>query len=38
VIATPHLGASTDAAQRRAGIEAAEIMIRALESESTLQA
>jgi D-3-phosphoglycerate dehydrogenase len=30
VIATPHLGASTDAAQRRAGLEAAEIMIAAL--------
>lgn len=30
VIATPHLGASTDAAQRRAGLEAAEIMIEAL--------
>jgi D-3-phosphoglycerate dehydrogenase len=30
VIATPHLGASTAEAQRRAGQEAAEIMIRAL--------
>ena len=30
VIATPHLGASTDAAQRRAGMEAAEIVIAAL--------
>lgn len=32
VIATPHLGASTAEAQRRAGIEAAKIMIRALAS------
>jgi D-3-phosphoglycerate dehydrogenase len=31
VIATPHLGAATAEAQRRAGTEAAEIMIRALE-------
>ena len=30
VIATPHLGASTAEAQRRAGLEAAEIMIAAL--------
>jgi D-3-phosphoglycerate dehydrogenase len=30
VIATPHVGASTAEAQRRAGLEAAEIMIRAL--------
>ena len=30
VIATPHLGASTVEAQRRAGLEAAEIMIAAL--------
>ena len=30
VIATPHLGASTSEAQRRAGLEAAEIMIRTL--------
>jgi phosphoglycerate dehydrogenase-like enzyme len=30
VIATPHLGAATAEAQRRAGMEAAEIMIRAL--------
>jgi D-3-phosphoglycerate dehydrogenase len=30
VIATPHLGASTVEAQRRAGLEAAEIMIREL--------
>ena len=30
VIATPHLGASTAEAQRRAGLEAAEIMIQAL--------
>jgi D-3-phosphoglycerate dehydrogenase len=30
VIATPHLGASTAEAQRRAGVEAAEIMIRTL--------
>lgn len=30
VIGTPHLGASTAEAQRRAGTEAAEIMIRAL--------
>lgn len=34
VIATPHLGAATAEAQRRAGMEAAEIMIRALKSES----
>jgi len=32
VLATPHLGASTAEAQRRAGIEAAEIMIEALAS------
>ena len=32
VIATPHLGASTAEAQRRAGLEAAEIMIEALAS------
>jgi D-3-phosphoglycerate dehydrogenase len=32
VIATPHLGASTVEAQRRAGLEAAEIMIEALAS------
>jgi len=32
VIATPHLGASTAEAQRRAGLEAAEIMIQALAS------
>jgi D-3-phosphoglycerate dehydrogenase len=30
VIATPHLGASTDEAQRRAGLEAAEIVIEVL--------
>jgi phosphoglycerate dehydrogenase-like enzyme len=30
VIATPHLGASTAEAQRRAGLEAAELMIQAL--------
>ena len=30
VLATPHLGASTAEAQRRAGLEAAEIMIEAL--------
>jgi D-3-phosphoglycerate dehydrogenase len=34
VIATPHLGAATAEAQRRAGMEAAEIMIRTLKSES----
>jgi phosphoglycerate dehydrogenase-like enzyme len=33
VIATPHLGASTDEAQRRAGLEAAEITIRLLEEK-----
>lgn len=33
VIATPHLGAATAEAQRRAGMDAAEIMIRALKSE-----
>jgi D-3-phosphoglycerate dehydrogenase len=38
VIATPHLGASTAEAQRRAGMEAAEIMIRALKSESLRRA
>lgn len=32
VIATPHVGASTAEAQRRAGLEAAEIMIQALAS------
>ena len=32
VIATPHLGASTAEAQRRAGLEAADIMIQALAS------
>ena len=30
VIATPHLGASTVEAQRRAGLEAAEIMVAQL--------
>lgn len=34
VIATPHLGAATAEAQRRAGMEAAEIMIRALKAEA----
>jgi len=32
VIATPHLGASTAEAQRRAGLEAAQVMIQALAS------
>lgn len=32
VIATPHLGASTAEAQRRAGLEAADLMIQALAS------
>jgi len=30
VIATPHLGASTLEAQRRAGLEAADLVIQAL--------
>ena len=35
VIATPHVGASTAEAQRRAGLEAADIMIRALATART---
>ncbi len=35
VIGTPHLGASTVEAQRRAGLEAAEIMITALSASRT---
>ena len=37
VIATPHLGASTAEAQRRAGLEAAEIMIRTLAMKESPQ-
>ena len=37
VIATPHLGASTVEAQRRAGLEAAEIMVAALGAAASVR-